>query len=80
MATKINTPSTTPEKEILALHESATKLWSSIRQKKDKEDVGKRIASLLIGTLVIADLLKIEDIDDILQKRMREIEKIEGDK
>lgn len=59
------------EERILALHESATKIW----QAQDIDLKKKRIINALISVLLLADELEISDIADSLEKRLLELQK-----
>ncbi|HBU06543.1 MAG TPA: hypothetical protein DEB09_00490 [Candidatus Magasanikbacteria bacterium] len=67
---------TSPSKDydLLGIQESITKLWIA-SWKKDKDEVGKRLANLLIGTFVIAKRLGINDVEYYFDKRMVEFKK-----
>lgn len=59
------------EDDLLAAHESVTKLW--VASKKDESKIETRFANLLISVLILGKKLGIEDWDEILKKRMEEL-------
>lgn len=66
----------TLEGDILGLHESVTKLWCTfINDGKNKDELGKRLANILIGTLIVVDRLKINNFDHHFKKRKGKLEK-----
>ncbi|MFZ2190003.1 MAG: hypothetical protein WA057_00720 [Candidatus Magasanikiibacteriota bacterium] len=66
----------TPSKDydLLGIQESITKLWIA-SWKKDKDEVGKRLANLLIGAFVTAKRLGIDDVEYYFDKRIIEFKK-----
>ena len=64
------------EGEILGLNEAVTKLWAdSLNHPEDKEEIGKRLSNLLIGTFILSNKLGIEDLEICLKKRLEELKK-----
>lgn len=63
------------EGEMLGIHESTTKLWEAFINGKSKDDLGKRIANVLIGVFILSDRLDIKNIEHHLQKRLEELKK-----
>ena len=71
---EIGIESATIEKEILGMHESATKLWETIINDKNNIDkINKRIAGSLIAVFAIADKLSVQDLELCLKNRIKEI-------
>ncbi|MBI2436237.1 MAG: hypothetical protein HYV41_00615 [Candidatus Magasanikbacteria bacterium] len=71
MNTKIGQVDFGFENQVLALHESATKIWEA----KDLELKQKRVVNALISVLLLADSLKISDVSGLLERRLVELEK-----
>lgn len=67
---------TSPNKDhdLLGIQESITKLWIAT-WKKDKDETGKRLANLLIGTFINAKRLGIRDVEHYFNKRIVEFKK-----
>lgn len=61
------------DRELFGIQEALTKLWTASLH-KDKEEIGKRIANLLIGTMINAHRFGIDDIEHYFRKRMGEYE------
>jgi hypothetical protein len=62
------------EGEILGLNEAVAKLWTTtLNHPEDKEEIGERLANLLIGTFILSDRLGIEDLEICLQKRLERL-------
>lgn len=70
---KIHSGDSGVEKEILGIHEAATKLWQALN--KTDEEKRKRIASVFIGAFVAASKLDIGDIAKVIEDRIRELNK-----
>jgi hypothetical protein len=60
-----------PEIEILAIHESVTKIYSSFKYNKD--EIPKRVASAFIGILEVADILGVKNLEKEIYSRLEEI-------
>jgi len=60
------------EHGIMGMNETLNRLWI-VTNKKDREGVSKRLANLLISTLVHADKAEIEDIETHFHARIKEI-------
>ena len=67
-------PHTNLEKDILGIHEAATKLWQVLK-KNDKELMEKKCANLFIGAFILAKDLEINDLEEVFMKRLTELEK-----
>jgi hypothetical protein len=63
----------TVEGELLSLHESVDNLWAMYREKKDNEDVERKMANVFIGVFLIARKMQINNLDKIVEKRIDEI-------
>ena len=71
---EIGIESATIEKEILGMHESATKLWeTTINDKNNSNEINKRVTSSLIAVFVVADKLSVQDLELCLKNRIKEI-------
>ena len=74
LAREIEIESATIEKEILGIHESATKLWETIINDKNNIDkINKQVVSSLIAVFVVADKLGVQDLELCFKNRMKEI-------
>jgi hypothetical protein len=62
----------TPSEEILGLHESADKLHKAFLV-NDQQRINKGVANAIIGALSIAKTLNIENLEDVLQKRIEDL-------
>jgi len=60
------------ESMLLSINFDVTKLWLAIH-KEDKQELQKRVANLFVGSLIIADLLQIKDVEAVLLKRIEEL-------
>jgi len=59
------------DQELFGIQEALTKLWvASLHD--DREEIEKRIANLLIGTMINAHRLGINDIEHYFRKRLDE--------
>ena len=65
--------SKTDETQILGLHESATKLWIAAKAKKDQAEIDRRVASALIGVMVLARHFKVANLEEAFLKRVKEV-------
>lgn len=66
---------------VLSLHEAATKLWVVAATKKDREEIERRVANAFIGACDAAHALGIENVEQIISRRIGELvfqEKIEA--
>lgn len=60
---------------LLASHESITKLWESVVHKeKDSKEINRKLASALIGILLLAGKLQIKDLETEFIKRLQALE------
>jgi len=59
------------EGEILGIHEAATKLWQSLHQTEWEKR--RRLASVFIGTLVMAKKMKVDNISSLIGTRLEEL-------
>lgn len=62
------------EDALLGLYEAVTKL-NLATLKKDRQEVAKRLATILIGVSVAADTFKVKNLDKALESRLEEIRK-----
>jgi len=69
----VDTARQSDETKILGLHESATKLWVSVMGKKEQEEIDRRVASALIGVLLLAKHFNVENLEDAYLKRLEEV-------
>lgn len=63
------------EGEILGLHEAATKLGTSVMLKKGQKEINKKVASCLIGVMLLADKLGVKNLEKDYLDRIEEIKK-----
>ncbi|MFH2063238.1 MAG: hypothetical protein ABIJ46_03745 [bacterium] len=63
------------DEDLLGIHESVTKLWSVVRQGRDREDIERRAANTVIGCLITAGHLGIKDMEGVLRARIEELKK-----
>jgi len=68
-------PAENNDQELFGIQESLTKLWTALIMHKDSQEIGKRFANLLIGTMINAHRLGIDDIEYHFRKRMDEYAK-----
>ncbi|MFA5211359.1 MAG: hypothetical protein WC414_02545 [Patescibacteria group bacterium] len=59
---------------ILALHESATKIWQA-KENNDNKKINLRVASALISIFYIMNELKIDDPEKILLEKIEHLKK-----
>lgn len=69
----VDTEAESDETKILGLHESATKLWLAVMRKKGQDDLDSKIASALIGIMLLAKHFKVKNLEESYLKRIDEI-------
>lgn len=69
----VNLKTETDENQILGLHESATKLWIATMGKKGQDEIDRRVASALIGVMVLAEHFKVKNLEEAYLKRIQEV-------
>ena len=69
----VDTEAESDETKILGLHESATKLWLAVMGKKEQGELERKIASALIGVMLLAKHFKVKNLEEAYLKRIDEI-------
>ena len=62
------------EPEILGIYEATTKLSATITLNKTGEEKERKVANLFISAFIIANKLGIENIDTIVENRIKELD------
>jgi len=68
-------PILTPKESILGLYESVYKLSVPTIVNRNRSEVEKGLANVLVGIIDVAKTFKINDLENILEKRLEELKK-----
>jgi hypothetical protein len=58
---------------ILGIHEAASRLWADTKHENSRADIERRVANIIIGSLIAAGRMGMTDIETILNTRMNQL-------